>query len=76
LCYKAYMSRKAVYDAQLSELRDALDIDGLKRRAYHAYNEEGLCIDPLGLADVGLWGVTLRRFVQKYPKITDVGVDG
>ncbi|MCW3988969.1 MAG: hypothetical protein NWE88_02710 [Candidatus Bathyarchaeota archaeon] len=40
----------------MSELRDALDIDGLKRRAYHAYNEDGLCIDPLGVADVGLWG--------------------
>jgi hypothetical protein len=36
-------------------LSDALDIDGLERRAYHAYNEDGLCIDPLGVANVALW---------------------
>ncbi len=36
---KVNISRKAVYEAQLSELSDALDIDGLERKAYHTYNE-------------------------------------
>jgi len=31
---------------------------------------------PLGLRMLAYGGVILRRFVQKYPKITDVGVDG
>ena len=31
---------------------------------------------PLGLLMLAYGGVTLWRFVQKYPKITDVGVDG
>ena len=31
---------------------------------------------PLGLLMLGYGVVTLWRFVQKYPKITDVGVDG
>ena len=40
------------------------------------YQRMAYVLIPLGLLMLGYGGVTLWRFVQKYPKITDVGVDG
>ena len=44
--------------------------------ALDVYQRMAYVLIPLGLLMLGYGGVTLRRFVQKYPKITDVGVDG
>ena len=44
--------------------------------ALDLYQRLAQVLIPLGLLMLGYGLVTLWRFVQKYPKITDVGVDG
>ena len=44
--------------------------------ALDLYQRMAYVLIPLGLLMLAYGGVTLWRFVQKYPKITDVGVDG
>jgi hypothetical protein len=44
--------------------------------ALDVYQRMAYVLIPLGLLMLAYGGVTLWRFVRKYPKITDVGVDG